>query len=82
MAIETEIDAIASTLELSGTWPVTEWTDIEISEAQTLTDSLYPRLIKILNGDQQEFEGLIHPGAFWRDLVCLTWTFRTFQSKE
>lgn len=80
--IEPECYAIKSTRELPEGWPVQEWTPIEVSEAQSLSKSLYPRIVNILNGDQDELNALLHPKGFWRDFVSLTWTFRTFHGKE
>lgn len=83
MAVQTEVEAIKSTLELPGRWPTKgEWEPIQADEADALTKTLYPRIVKLLKGDEAELKDLYHPGGFWRDLVCLTWTFRTFQSKE
>lgn len=84
MAIEvdTKVKAIEHVNELPGGWLVEEWLPIQEEEAQSLSKTLWPRVANILKGDKAELESLMHPKGYWRDMVSLSWTFRTFHEKE
>ena len=77
-----ELEGIKNVRDLPGDWLVDEWTTFDESEAQSLAGSLQPRIEKLLQGDESEFEAFYAEKGFWRDLVALTWTFRTFHGKE
>lgn len=80
-ARELELEGIKNVRDLPGDWLVDEWKTFEESEGRKLAQGLYPKLVKILHGDEAELSALIHPQGFWRDLVALSWTFRTFHEK-
>lgn len=77
-----ELEGIKDVRDLPGDWLVNEWSTFEASEAQSLAETLQPWIAKLLQGDEAEFDALVHEKGFWRDLVCLSWTFRTFHGKE
>lgn len=79
---EKELESIKDVRDLPGNWLVDEWSTFDESEAQSLAESLYPRIVKLLKGDESEFQSLVEPKGFWRDLICLSWTYRTFHGKE
>lgn len=77
-----ELEAIKNVRDLPGDWLVDEWKTFDESEAQSLAESLHPKIVKLLQGDEAEFQASIAEKGFWRDLVALSWTFRTFHGKE
>lgn len=77
-----EVDAIKSVRDLPGGWKHEEWKAIEDDEAKTLAESLHPKIVNILKGDKAELENLVDANGYWRDMVCLSWTFRTFHTKQ
>jgi hypothetical protein len=79
---EPELEGIKNVRDLPGDWLVNEWATFDPSEAQSLADSLHPRIVKLLRGDEAEFQALIDENGFWRDIVALSWSFRTFHGKE
>lgn len=68
--------------DLPGGYLVDDWKPFEESEVAELADALHPRVVRVLQGDKAELASLMHPQGFWRDIICLSWTFRTFYAKE
>ncbi|KAF7302474.1 hypothetical protein HMN09_00881500 [Mycena chlorophos] len=76
--------AVSSIKDLPGGFPPLDALSIEAfkqEEAIPVVQSLLPKISSLLSEPRSEvIEDLLHPGAFWRDQVALTWSLRTFHS--
>lgn len=75
-------DGIQDVRELPGGYLVDEWTTFDESEVAKLADALHPGVARILQGEKEELASIMHAKGFWRDIICLSWAFRTFYAKE
>ena len=73
--------------ELPGRWPDASFLAPfhQADEALSIAQSIVPQVTAILAhpaASRDVLSELFHPDGFWRDLVALSWSFRTFQSIE
>lgn len=80
-----ELDAVS---KLPGGWLKSELlTALDDKEGAQIADEIAPLVLDLLTSTSQaratELLGqLLHPDSFWRDLVALTWSIRTFHGAE
>jgi len=80
-----ELDAVS---KLPGGWLKPELlTTIKDEEGAQIAEQVAPLVLDLLTSTSQAraselLGGLLHADSFWRDLVALTWSIRTFHGAE
>ena len=80
------LDAITHVDQLPGRWPDPSLLACcHADEALSIAQSIVPQVTAILAhpaSSRDVLLNLFHPDGFWRELICLSWSFRTFQTIE
>ncbi|KAJ7623749.1 hypothetical protein FB45DRAFT_926639 [Roridomyces roridus] len=65
--------------DLPGSWISADLlSPITNDEGLDVAKSVAPRVSQLLSGSPAVLDSLFHPDGFWRDLVALSWSLRTF----
>lgn len=80
------LDAITHVNQLPGRWSDPSLlAPLHPEEALSVAQSIAPQVIAILAhpaASRDVLSELFHPDGFWRDLISLSWTFRSIHGVE